>query len=255
MERLKLGIDFIVAAAIAIIAASILLFIGYQEEYIEAACVAIENKDNQTAHSYIDKIWDVDMTGKRKQTMLMVACESGNSEMIISLVSHGANVNKTINGYLSPLELFCKNGYMAGPDVLLSLLKSGAKQSAYVEKPAVYHLADSFYWMTAEEKKIATEETILLLQYGAPLGCAGTSILHLAAKGDMADLFYTIVHTTEGLNLLNMSDENGNTPLDIAIANGAVEVQQVMRDLEKEYNEDQGIEDEFVEMIPPGSTE
>jgi len=78
---------------------------------------------------------------------------------------------------------------------------------------------------------------LLLLQNGAPLGCGNTSILHLAAKSDMSDLFYVLVHTTEGIGFLTMKDQEGNTPWDVAMQYGAVSVQKVIRDLEVEYEQ------------------
>lgn len=239
MERNKVGIEFFITAFVAMVASALLLIILHQQEMIDAACVAIENYAQEDAESYIDQVWDINGCGLRKETMLMVACEVGNEEAIEYLLNKGADPNKTVAGNLTPLELFCRDGYNAGERALLLLLNAGVRQSIYTVKPAIFHLADNYYWMTDEQKALATEETIWLLKYGAPLGYKDTSLLHLAAKSNMADLFYTIVHTREGLYMINMRDGDGNTPWSVAVINGAVDVQRVIRNLETESEEEQ----------------
>ena len=73
-----------------------------------------------------------------------------------------------------------------------------------------------------------------------------------AAKADMDDLFYTIVHTNEGLYMLNTKNQDGDTPWNVAVKNGATGVQKVIRALEKEYEDAKNPdkEDEKTELIP-----
>jgi ankyrin repeat protein len=226
-----------IASLLAIICSVCILFICDQESAIDAACMAIENHNNDIAKTQIDKVVNVNLVGTNNKTMLMVACESGNSDMIEYLIYRGADVNKTSPGYLSPLELFCDSGYEAGESALLVLLDAGIEQSAYVEKPAVFHLADNLLSMTEEQRELASKEIMLLLQYGSAFQYDQTSILHSLAKSNMADLFYDVVHTKTGLELMTMKDENGKTPWHISVEYGSIDVQRVIRHLETEYND------------------
>ena len=239
MKKLRVGSGFFIAMFVAVLCSTIILSVTYQEELVESACAAIESHDQDMAKEYIDMVWFIDIVGHNKKTMLMSACESGNAEMIQYLIIRGADTNKTAIGRLTPLELFCRSGYEAGNDILLALLDCGAKQSVYTEKPAVFYLAEKFYWMNDAQKAIATEETITLLKHGAPMECDETTLLHEAAKSNMSDLFYILVHDAQGLRLLNAKDANGDTPWNVAVNNGAVAVQQVIRNLEREYEEEQ----------------
>ena len=160
-------------------------------------------------------------------------------ETITYLLDLGADVNYTIEGELTPLELFCSKGYEAGKETLLALLKAGAKQDQYTKMSPILHLAQSFGLMTEEQLEVATDEAIVLLQHGAPLQYETTSLLHLAAENNMADFFYTIVHSKKGLVLLSMEDQNGKTPWEVAVSCGAVDVQRVIRNLETEFEEEQ----------------
>jgi hypothetical protein len=228
---------------IATLFSIIYLAIVYQEETIDSACQAIKDNDNVFAKEKLDNIWFIDMDGEQNKTVLMAACEAGNLEMINYALMFGADPNVTTNGHLSPLELYCRYGYSDGVDGLELLLISGAMQSQYTSQPAVFHLASRFSDMNDKEKEMATEMAILLLKRGAPLVFQDTSLLHLAAKSNMDDLFYTMVHTTSGLQLLAMEDGDGLTPWEITVKYGSVGVQKVIRDLELEYAEEQEKED------------
>ena len=237
MFKGKLNHSVVFFALIAAFFSLLFLLITHQEKLVDEACLAIKGGDQETAIEYIDKIWNINSVGRQHETVLMAACEVGSSEMIQYIINLGADVNKTSRGYMTPLELFCEYGYEAGCDTLSLILEAGVKQSNFTISPAVFYLADDFCWMTEEQKELAAKETILLLQNGAPFGYQKTSLIHLTAKADMDDLFYTLVHTKEGLNLMTMEDENGDTPWDIAIKNGSISVLRVIRNLETEYNE------------------
>lgn len=239
MTKIKLGKEFFIAAFIALICAVFILCNFYQDDVFIDARESIVKNDVESLDLCVSKMWDIDMIGPGKQTLLMVACENGSVDAIEYLINHGADVNKSPSGCMTPLELYCSLSYEAGEYGLLLLIDSNVKQSKYTVKPAVFHLADQYYWMNDSQKALATEETIWLLKYGAPLGYNNTSLLHMAAKGNMGDLFYTIVHTTQGLSMLNMKDENGQTPWEIAVEYGAVSVQKVIRNLETELKEEE----------------
>ena len=239
MHDTKLNITCLIVGLIAVICSCILIYIIDQETYIDKACAAIEANDNDVAIQYLKKIKNYNSIGQRKETVLMVACESGNAEIIAFLLTQDLDVNYCPNGALTPLELFCQTGYKAGIDALDLLLEYGVKQSNFSEKPAVFYLAENLYWMEDEERIIAEELILSLMQNGAPFGYKTTTILHEITKADSADLFDILVHTTQGLALLNTKNSEGKTPWDISIQYGAVDVQRVIRFLEEELRQEQ----------------
>ena len=228
----------------AIYCMMIITFISLQEKHIDKACQLIKEHDNKNAKIEIDKIFFIDELGQNKETVLMSACESGNTQIIQYLLNKGASPNKTIDGNLSPLEIYCKFGYKGGLKPLQELLDHGAQQSLFSSKPAIFHLGENFKEMDEEEKKFATEMSIYLLTNGAPLTYKKETVLHLAAKGNMSELFDQIVHTREGLQLLNSENNDKLTPWQTAVNSGSIGVQRVIRNLETEYSEIKETENE-----------
>lgn len=234
MRKYKFNKGTYVALILAIICSITLLVICWQEDILESACNAIKAGNSEEAIAQLEQVWDLEMLNKDKETALMTACRTGDDDVIYYLIEKRVNLNYAPPGKMTPLELFCRYGYKNGYEPVISLLKSGAKQSKFTLKPALYHLGEQFYWMDKKEKPIATELSIILLQHGAPMGYGDTSILHLAAEGNMDELFYTVVHTTQGLQMMTMQNGDGKTPWQVAVEKGAVGVQRVIRDLEKE---------------------
>lgn len=205
-----------------------------QKDHLESAYAAIQSGDNDLAKLHISKLRDLNKPSKNKATLLMAACEYGNNEIINNLLKLGADVNFTVEGELTPLELFCSRGYESGSATLSMLLNAGAKQSQYKEMPPILHLANKFESMTEEQLTVATEEVVLLLKNGAPLQYEKTTILHLAAQNNMAEFFDMLVHTKQGLPLLAVKDADGLTPWNVAVRYSAIDVQKVIRALEEE---------------------
>ena len=249
MQRIQLGKEFFISAFIALLFAVILLFIVTQTETTDRLCEAIESGNNEIAMQLSTELVNIDWIGSDNFTPLGKACAVGNKEMIVFLINSNADVNYAPDNQLTPLELFCHSGYMAGEDALNKMLKAWVKQSNYTNKPAIFYLAEQYQDMTNEEKAVATEITILLLKKGAPLGYENTTLLHMAAKGDMDDLFYTVSHSTQGLNLLTKEDQDGNTPWEVAVKCGSTKVQKVIRDLESELS---GKPSDPLDSIVPG---
>lgn len=258
MEKKKIhfGLGFYIPLVIAFICALLLFVIVDQEEKIDNLKNAIEQNNTEAAKVYVDELININIPGKNNKTALMLACEYGNGELIEYVVQKGADVNYAPNGMPTPLELFCEKGYCAGPDALRTMFSAGLKQSKYTLQPAIFTLANNFYWMDDEQKEEATEVVIVLLKNGAPLGYNDTTILHLAAKADMDDLFYTVVHTQEGIYMLNAKNEDEQTAWEIAVKFGAINVQKVIRNLEQEYKDEQGNQgNEWTEIITPDEDE
>lgn len=242
MRRIRLGIEFFVAAFVALIVSILLIAMAYQQKLVDLSCDAIASFDQAALETRVGRIWNIDEHSSEKKTMLIVACEVGNADAIKYLLSCGADVNKSTAGHLTPLESFCKSGYDARLQTLLLMINNGVDQSIYTSQPAIIYLADATMGMTEEQKSLATEEIILLLKNGAPMIYEDTTLLHIAAKSNMHDLFYTIIRTTAGLSAMLMEDQDGNTPWDIAVKRGSIKVQQVIRNLEAEYYEYQEAE-------------
>ena len=241
MEKFRKPIDkvFLTLLIIAAICAIFLLVDIHYEELCDDVCENIESFDNEYAKKLIGKHININDHGDEYDTMLMSACKSGNSEMIIYLIENGANPNLTVFGKMTPLELFCFSGYEAGEEALIALLDAGAKQSTYSIKPAVFILADNYRSMNLNQKMLATNETVLMLKYGAPLGYGKNNLLHLAAEGNMFSLFNTIAHSKDGIAMINDKNSDGLTPWEVAVKHGSIDVQRVIRNLEVEYEEDE----------------
>ena len=251
-QKFKLQPEFYIALVIMLICSIALFFIADHEDKVAMANQAITSGDNESAKQQIDDLWYIDGIDTNHYTVLMTACASGNVEIIEYIVGLGADVNYAPAGMPTPLELYCQSGYSGGHKILNVLFDAGLKQSKYTFKPALFVLADNFFWLQDDQKPIVTEVAIRLLQKGAPMGYENTTLLHEAAKADMDDLFYTIVHTNEGLYMLNTKNQDGDTPWNVAVKNGATGVQKVIRALEKEYEDAKNPdkEDEKTELIP-----
>lgn len=237
MSKTKIGLALLLSVFILVASATTLLYLNDQETLIDKACFAIDSHDLELAANYMEKVKFINLYGDRRETLLMSACKNGNKECILYLLNRGANPNRTVSARLTPLELYCEYGYEAGDALLSLLLECGADQSKYSEQPALYQLANQFHWMNDEQKEIAAKEAVILLEYGAPLEYDGSTILHYAARGNMADLFNILIHTQQGLSLINVKNNDGLTAWNVAVENGAVGVQRVIRNLEAELKQ------------------
>lgn len=213
---------------------TILFYCGSQKSVATQVTTAIKFGDNETAIELIEQIESMQQTDNDRETILMVACESGNAEIIELALNKGAKPNYCPSGALTPLELYCLYGYHAGQDTLYTLLKLGANPIRYEQTPPLYCLTDKLQWTQPDEREVIEEEIILLLKAGSPLTYNDTSILHYAAQYNLGSVAEYLVHTVEGAKLLAMKDENGKTPYEVAISHGAASVQRAIRHFEEE---------------------
>ena len=229
-ERIKK----LVIAFVAIELALVLTFFISQRIMLQNTIDAIKEGDNETVLSLIDKLANVDTEGKGHETILSVACEYGNRQVIHLALDRGADPNKQYGYLLTPIELFCAYGYDAGPEPLQALISAGADVNKYINKPAIIVLAEKSYWMDDTQKATASQEINLLFKSGAALTYGRETVLHYAAKSNMSNLVYSLIRTEQGIALINMLDTDGNTPYQVSVKYGAVAVQRVIRSYEEE---------------------
>ena len=137
----------IILCILPVLALTIFLMWNFsQQKLINQATAAITERDTETALDLIENIDLLDKPDSKSMTILMTACKEGDSVVIKSLLSKGANPNKHPNGMLTPLELFCSYGYTAGEDALYSLLKAGANPKVFEDTPPLFALANKFVW-------------------------------------------------------------------------------------------------------------
>lgn len=220
---------------VALEAALALSFIISQRVILNKAFDYVRNGETELAIGLLDKISDIDAEEYRThETLLGIACEKGNKEMIFALIEHGADPNKHYGYLLTPLESLCSYGYESGgAESVQKLITAGAKLNEYTNKPAIIILASKTYYMNNEQKAIATKEINVLFKNGAKLSFEKETVLHYAAQSNMADLFSILIQTNEGISLINSLDAEGRTPYQTAIQYGSASVQRVIRGYEE----------------------
>lgn len=227
-EKIKKAfIAFIVIESILI-----LTIIFSQKVMVQKTIDYIKDGKTEEALSLMKNIHNIDSEGKGHETILAVACECGNKQVIFTALEYGADPNKQYGYLLTPLEYFCSYGYEAGPEPLQKLLSSGADINKFTEKPAIITLASKTYYMNDSQKATATQEINLLFKSGAKLSYNQESVMHYAAKSNMAGLVSILIQTNEGIQLINTPDADGNTPYQLSIKYGSVSVQRVIREYE-----------------------
>lgn len=151
-------------------------------------------------------------------TPLVKACETGNGEMIIWLLDHGAKTDYAPNGILYPLEAFCDNGGGAGDKALRALLKHGADPETYTDRPPVFRLAQTLRNRKEQSRREGIEMIMTLVNAGASWKdpTDGYTLLHYAAMQENAGLMIALLQKEEANKYLDMPNDIGQTPLDIA---------------------------------------
>ena len=214
-----------------------------QQSKSEKASAAIETGNNAEAIIAIDGMWNKSIPDKNGRTPIITACKEGNAEILEYLINSGIDVTNTKYDSYSeqrPLEAFCSSGWKNNPKVLQILLDAGADPNDYRYKPALFILAEQAYWkltITEKQKDEIENMCLELIKAGAELQYENETILHLAAKADMTELFDALIHSKEGIELINTKNQDELTPWETAAKYGAVEVQQVIQLFEQELNE------------------
>lgn len=205
-------------------------------------CDAIEEGDNEKAKELADKMWSLNshtffarfasMFEGEAKTPLYSACKTGNSEMITYLLEHGASPNYAPYGMPYPLEIMCDMGLNAGIDSMRELLDNGADPAKYNYKPPVYYIVWFLDYGDNYDSYINRINMImLLLERGSPWTCDDPhlSLIHSAAYQRDGALMNALLEKEESAKYINMKNEDGKTPLDIAIEYNKPEIAMILR--------------------------
>lgn len=196
---------------------------------IKKLCSAIEAGDNEEAIRLAGKIRELNAQSSciprlarlfegEVTTPLVKACETGNAEMIICLLEHGARPDYAPGDITYPLEAFCYNGSGAGPDALCRLLDNGADPEQYKYRPPLFLLAETLRHRSDRTYPAGVDMVLLLLEKGAGWQdpSDGLNILHYAAMQRNGELLKALLKKEEAAKYLNMKSSTGETPLDFA---------------------------------------
>ena len=237
---------YIILCVLPIIA--FLTVIGYsqsQKTILNNANDAIKVGNVEEAIDWATQLDSMETLDDNNETLLMVACEKGSADMIDWALVNGADPNYAPRGAMSPIELYCSFGFRAGTKPLARLIKAGANVKQYVYTPPIFRLAEKLLYMTPEERDIAFQEMLLLYHAGDKIAYNGTTLFHYVAQFDNAELAEALLMTAAGVKQLLEKDPNGQTPYDLALANGSADVQRLLRKFEEgllEQLEQEGIE-------------
>ncbi len=200
----------------------------------------------------------IDSGAKIDSNMLFYAVEKGNKNIITSLISHGANVNVQNNAKETPLHtaiyqsqgneyivtLLLLNGADVNvPDnagktpidiaighsnerIVQLLIQNGTKISN--KSDLLYQVTDKGYKNVVETLISSHVDLNFKYEYNA-----GDTLLHLVAKKGYKDIARLFIANGADLNAKN---EYGNTPLDIAVHYGHLNIIMLLIDSGAEIN-------------------
>ncbi len=204
-----------------------------QKSLVNKANDAIRAGQIEEAKAYAMQLDDMQTHDNNTETILMVACENGCSEIIEWALAHGADPNYAPRGATSPLELYCSFGFRGGAKTLSRLLQAGADVKNYQFKPPMFCLAERLLYMTSEEREIAFAEMLILYHNGDKIQYDNTTLLHYVAQYDDEALAKALLSTVAGAKQLGMLNTDGKTPYDLALQNGSAKVQRVIRQFQE----------------------
>ena len=215
---------------------ALLTIFGYTQSQItiaQNATEAIQAGDVDLAKEWASQLDSMEQHNRNRETVLMVACESGVAEMVEWAIAHDADPNYAPRGAMTPLELYCSFGFRAGAPTLNRLLRAGARVNNYLLTPPIFCLGTKLIWMTAEEREIAFDEMLLLYKSGDKMQYNGVTLFHYAARYDNEPLAYELLCSVAGAKQLAMEDPDGYTPYELALQNGSSAIQRLVRRFEE----------------------
>jgi ankyrin repeat protein len=179
----------------------------------------MRDTDRETARLLLDRGADVNQANKYGKTPLMLACEAGLTNMAAMLIDHDANVAHESKNGATALMVVCQYGHTETAKLLL-------------ERGANVDYANKFGTtaLMAACQTGHTETAAMLLEKGA-------NIDHANKEGRTALMKTCLLdgHTETAAFLINnganitLADNRGNTAMDLAIQNGHVDIQTILR--------------------------
>ena len=234
-------IIFVVVAIILVAAIPVRIVTAANK--IAHLCQLIENGENEAAIEAAKGIRDLNAPSTifprfvsfiegKVTTPLVQACETGNAEMIVWLLEHGAKVDYAPGAIEYPLEIFCDNGTGAGTDALEKLLEYGADPELYRYRPPLFRLMQTLRHRSDETYDTGVEMTLLLLDKGAKWRDPkdGFTVFHFAAMQRNTDFLKALLERDQAADYINMKDDEGQTPLDIAEKFGNTECARILQE-------------------------
>ncbi|XP_055741266.1 ankyrin repeat and SOCS box protein 2-like [Salvelinus fontinalis] len=175
-----------------------------------ALILAVYREKVACVEMLLEKGADPDLANKDRETPLYKACESGNAEIVVMLLNHGAVVNKhCIQGCTALQEAVSRNNV----EICEILVQAGAKLSP----TNMYGIAPLF---TAAQS--GHEETLrFLIKHGADINSEasdGATALYEAAKNGHEDIVELLLSQDADAN---KAGNKGLLPLHIAAQRGA----------------------------------
>jgi len=189
----------------------------------EALKLASKIKNFNKTSSAFPKL--VEMLEGEVTTPLIEASRKGNKKMIKYLLEHGADMNYAPNGMEYPLEAFTNTGLSGGVDTLKLMLKYTDKPDAYKYISPLFRVALTLEHVSSDNYEKNVEMILLFIDAGANWqnSIDGDTILHYAARQDNSILLKELLNRDESKKWLNVKNDNGETPLSVAIDKNYVE--------------------------------
>lgn len=199
-------------------------------------CEAIEDGNNEEAIRIAEGMRNLNTQSSRTPritellegevtTPLVKACETGNAQMILWLLEHGARPDYAPGGICYPLEAFCESGSGAGTEALTNLFAYGADPKQYKYTPALFRLVRTLEHRSAETYQTGVDMVMVFIDNGAPWQNPedGYTILHYAAMQKDGSFIRMLLEKEEAHEYVNAQNENGETPMDVAVQSRSVD--------------------------------
>jgi hypothetical protein len=167
----------------------------------------------------------VDVQNNAKRTPLLLASRWGHRDVVQYLLDHGADVNLQDAAFNSPLNYAAYKGYI---DIVRMLLGHNANVNSKTKFSST-PLHDTLH--SYDSKGGYPQVVRLLLEHGADTKAQNSerqTPLHLMAMGqfgpDLDVARMLLEHSTD----VDVEDDDGMTPLQLALAEGQVEIAQLL---------------------------